>query len=247
MPEEQIHGGAFLIARKLFDSELWIEKPAEWKIIWIYILGKVNHCDRGRFKRGEGYFNFKLEQRNIGVDIKYNTIKKFLGYARGCALIGTSRSTRGIIIKVLKYNTYQTLENFKSTSRGTRKAPQKHPDTQELKNDKNVNTMATTSVADETPKFTPMGAEVIKAFIAINPACGRYYKNTTQRAACDRLVEQRGLEQVKKVVALLQKTNRISYLPTITTPLQLEEKWAALEAGLIKERGKQITSGRGLA
>lgn len=105
---------------------------------------------------------------------------------------------------------------------------------------------ASTSDADKKPKFTPMGAEVIKAFTVINPACGKYFNNTSQRAAADRLIEQRGLEQVKKVIALLEKTNRVAYLPTITTPCQLEDKWAALEAGLIKEKGKQITSGRGV-
>jgi hypothetical protein len=106
---------------------------------------------------------------------------------------------------------------------------------------------ATTSVAEEKPNFNPLGGEIIKEFVVINPACEKYYNNTTQRGACDRLLEHRGLEQVKKVIALLAKTNRVSYLPTITTPLQLEEKWAALEAGLIKEKGKQITSGRGIA
>lgn len=77
---------------------------------------------------------------------------------------------------------------------------------------------------------------VIDSFQKVNPSYKKWYGNTTQRAAISRLIEIHGLHQLLSVIALLPKTNRTSYLPTITTPLQLEDKWASLEAGLIKKK-----------
>lgn len=106
---------------------------------------------------------------------------------------------------------------------------------------------ATETVADEKPKFSTMGAEIIKSFESVNPNCKRFYNNPPQRGACDRLIEQYGLERVLKVIAFLPKSNTLSYLPTITTPVQLEEKWVALESGVLKQRSKTISTGKGLA
>lgn len=103
------------------------------------------------------------------------------------------------------------------------------------------------SIGVEKPKFSTMGAEIIKSFESVNPNCKRFYNNPPQRRACDRLIEQYGLERVLKVVAFLPKSNTVSYLPTITTPVQLEEKWVALESGVMKQRSKTISSGKGLA
>ena len=74
--------------------------------------------------------------------------------------------------------------------------------------------------------------ELINSFKEVNPSFGRWYGNTTQRGACDRLIAIYGLGQVKKVVALLPRTNKIPYFPTIATPSQLEDKWVHLESAL---------------
>lgn len=85
--------------------------------------------------------------------------------------------------------------------------------------------------------FNPLGAEIIKAFSEINPTCKRYYSNKTQRGACDRLIEEYGLEEVLRRIPHLPKTNKMKYTPTITTPLQLEEKWVQLHTAV--QRAKQ--------
>jgi len=90
----------------------------------------------------------------------------------------------------------------------------------------------------KTTNFDPKGAEIIKAFCGFNPACGKYYGNTSQRAACDRLIKNYGLEKVLKVVAILPKTNTMQYVPTITTPYALEEKWSALESAMLKKKAE---------
>ena len=71
---------------------------------------------------------------------------------------------------------------------------------------------------------------IIDAFKEVNKAFTQWYKNTTQRAACHRLIESYSLELTIKVVAMLRQTNGRPYFPTITTPVQLEQKWSQLEA-----------------
>lgn len=82
---------------------------------------------------------------------------------------------------------------------------------------------------------------VIDLFKEVNPAYRKWFANTTQRGAVERLLECHGFEKLQKVIAILPRTNKLAYIPTITTPLQLEDKWASLEAGLIKYKSKQFT------
>jgi hypothetical protein len=124
--EAKIPGGAFKIARKIFTSELWLKKPSTWKVIWIYIIGKVNHEPYGVLGEGEGFFNFTEEIKLIGNDCTPDKIKKFLQYARESSMISTMKSTRGMIIKVLNYSEYQDLDNFRRTTESTSKAREKH-------------------------------------------------------------------------------------------------------------------------
>jgi len=54
--EKHIPGGSFIIARKLFRSEVWLKDPLYLKA-WLWILGQASHSDHERnghkYKRGE--------------------------------------------------------------------------------------------------------------------------------------------------------------------------------------------------
>jgi len=94
-----------------------------------------------------------------------------------------------------------------------------------------------TTGGDKPPQgFNPLGAEIIKAFETVDPKNKTYYNNTTQRKACDFLLEEYGLEEVKKRIGVLPKTNQMSYFPTITTPVQLKDKWVQLQDTVAKKR-----------
>lgn len=82
--------------------------------------------------------------------------------------------------------------------------------------------------------------QIIKLFEEVNPACKTMYGNTTQRRACDNLIQEYGFEEISKIVSILPKTNKIPYLPTITTPSQLWDKYQALRDGI--QRKKQELS-----
>lgn len=79
--------------------------------------------------------------------------------------------------------------------------------------------------------------EVIEAFKEVNTVYVKWFRNKTQRAACERLITTHGIDRVFKAIIFIQTSNGMAYMPTITTPLALEEKWAALEASAIKQRG----------
>jgi hypothetical protein len=73
--------------------------------------------------------------------------------------------------------------------------------------------------------------QLIKEFESINPACKKFYGNKTQRTACKDLIDTYGYDRVVLVIQkTLPKTNLMEFFPKITTPLQLFDKWATLEA-----------------
>lgn len=87
----------------------------------------------------------------------------------------------------------------------------------------------------------PFIVEVIDAFKPVNSAYQKWFPRPPMRDACSRLVEQHGLDTVLRVIKMLHVSNGIPYFPTITTPLQLEDKWAQLESAWRKERAKNTS------
>lgn len=106
--------------------------------------------------------------------------------------------------------------------------------------EKNNNKPATQGVAKplKASKYDPLGADIIKALEAIDPKNKTYYANKTQRAACDFLLKEYGLDETLKRIKVLPKTNQLSYFPTITTPVQLRDKWVQLQDAVTRKRGE---------
>ena len=53
------------------------------------------------------------------------------------------------------------------------------------------------------------------------------------------LLEMFGFEKVALVVEkTLPKTNTMQFFPTITTPVQLRDKWATLESAIKRKQGE---------
>lgn len=102
----------------------------------------------------------------------------------------------------------------------------------------NLNTNLTKSNTGEK-KFSQDIASIIKEFESINPVCKNFYANKTQRKHCQELIDNYGLEKVIQVIKLLPKTNQLNYVPTITTPAQLNTKWIQLATALQKLKNNQ--------
>lgn len=72
-------------------------------------------------------------------------------------------------------------------------------------------------------------SQVIKEFETVNKACIDFYSNVTQRRAVDKLISTYGYEMVINVVKILPKMNKALYNKA-TTPVELWNKWAKIEA-----------------
>src|SRR3990167_315246 len=82
--------------------------------------------------------------------------------------------------------------------------------------------------------------DLIKLFEEINPSCKRMYGNKTQRKACSDLINNYTYEKVVKVIEkTLPAIRGLKFFPTITTPLQLNEKWSALENAIVRHQSEQ--------
>jgi hypothetical protein len=83
---------------------------------------------------------------------------------------------------------------------------------------------------------------LIKSFETLNPASKKFYGIPTQRKACASLIKDYGFERVQSVVEkTLPKTNGLQFFPTITTPLQLQDKWVTLESAIRKYQSEKKT------
>ena len=87
--------------------------------------------------------------------------------------------------------------------------------------------------------LTALGADVLKAFEAVDAKNKTYYSRRPQREACEFLLAEYGMERVLKVISGLPMTNKMPYFPSITTPLQLKEKWVALHDKVAQFRAEK--------
>ena len=142
--EIELDDGWISIYRKLLDSKIFEDKPDKYLKIWIYILLSVNHKtikNKNGYKRGEKFF--KSEWIQDKCKATPDQVKKCLKWLRDNSQIGTERSTRGMIIKVLKFDEYQEVKKntapttaLEKHQRSTREAPRYNKNDKNEKNDK---------------------------------------------------------------------------------------------------------------
>lgn len=85
-----------------------------------------------------------------------------------------------------------------------------------------------TITKDIEPQAALIG-ELIKSFEGMNPNTKSLYGRPPQRKASLNLIETHGLERAKKAIAYVEANRDDRFCPSITTPIQLQEKWAQLE------------------
>ncbi len=177
MTNNFIPGGYILLSRRLIESEIW-DKPPMYLKVWIYILTKARHKATQRFERGELLISIPELQEACSHKVGYRTVKptkdqiyNILEWLRSVnergseyndeddtntTMITTTKTTRGLIVKVRNYNVYQDPKNYEdngehnneNTTKTTAKTlrRQRQPDTihknvknvEESKKEKNV-------------------------------------------------------------------------------------------------------------
>lgn len=222
------NNGWVKIYRKFEDWE-WSNKP-EMVALFLHLLLLANHEDgtwRGQtVKRGQLITGLRSLEKKTGIS--YQKLRTCLSTLKSTHEITLKSTHQFSIITIVKYEEYQTKEKKQHTKQ--------HTNTHEINNKQEDKEDKKNTVGEPSSPDIP---ELIKAFEEINPASKRFYGNTTQRDACEQLIKLYTFERVLSVISnTLPKTNKIEFLPTITTPLQLYEKWSALEAGIMRIKNK---------
>jgi DNA-binding Lrp family transcriptional regulator len=207
---------------------------AVWEFMWC--IDKVTRIDED----GKGWVlggkPIKLKEIADAMKVDEDTVSTNLTKLEKEGYISKLRTPYGIQIKVMN-----TKKRFgKNSDSGNRENSVSHR--RNSVSNKTIQLDSTVNTEDEHSSSSKEIPELIKLFEIINPACKRYYGNKTQRKACEDLISTYGFERVEKVVSqALPKTNELDFFPTITTPLQLFEKWSALEAAIKKHNNKKHT------
>jgi hypothetical protein len=107
--------------------------------------------------------------------------------------------------------------------------------------DSKSNTSETVS-REEVPgenKPVDMIPLIIKEMESLDPKNKRFYGNTTQRDACKFLLEEYGFDLVVQVIhAIPSLKAKIAYMPSVTTPVELRDKWVKIKDAVGRERAK---------
>ena len=119
----KIDGGATLWARQTLDSDIFYNKPHVWFKIWFYLINEVNHKDNKQFNRGSCFMKYEWIMKKTKAN--RNEIDHCIRWLKSATMIATRKATRGFALKVLNYNTFQTLENYKSDTKSDAKSEMK--------------------------------------------------------------------------------------------------------------------------
>ena len=241
---KKINGGATVWARQTIDSEIFYDKPDKWFKIWFFLVNRVNHIQNRKWERGSCFTTYlEISEKTKATRGQIDMCIRFLKKEQ---MLTTQKTTRGMHITVVNYDLYQTLDNYKNdSSNDIETTKERHRNDTINKYDKNDKECKEVSEQSSQRKDQPI-INVIDAFKEVNPLNKSWYGNTSQRKACKELVDTFGEAEVLKVISILPETNGMAYIPNITTPCQLRDKWAALGAGLKSDKAKKLTKGRGI-
>lgn len=229
-----------LFSPDIVESDAFLDMPISCHALYFH-LGM--HAD------DDGFVNPKKIMRMIGTsedDLKVLLSKRFLlAFKSGVVVIKhwlIHNSIRKDRYNPTKYieekETLFIKENKAYTDMATKRQPLGNQTATQVKLSK-VKLSKVKDTGDETSSQDIV--EIIDSFKETNPSYEKWFANTTQREAIKRMLKIQGKEKLLKVILILPQSNNIPYIPVITTPLQLEEKWASLEAGLKKKKNEGLS------
>ena len=135
----KIDGGATLWARQTIDSDIFYNKPDKWFKIWFYLVNKANHKDNKLFKRGTCFLKYEWIMEKTKAT--YSQIKHCIEYLKHARQIATQKMTRGVLVTIVNYDFYQTIDNYyyaeSQTERKTKGKQKENKSHTINKNDKN--------------------------------------------------------------------------------------------------------------
>jgi len=159
----KIPGGYYIKARKIQESEI-ATAPPHVREIWDWFLKEANHKDSKSsskiIKRGQCVRTYKDIQEGLSWMVGWRKCKyskaqceTAMKYLKKHGMITTTKTTRGMIVTVVNYDTYQNPENYENHKRTTMK-PTGEPQTHDTinKNEKNKYTAFDNAVTASNEK-----------------------------------------------------------------------------------------------
>lgn len=201
----------------------------------------------GMYADDDGFVNPKKIMRMIGAsndDLKVLVAKRFLiPFESGVVVIKhwlIHNLIRGDRYKETMYLEEKKLLKIKDNKSYTELATTGIPNGNQMATQVRLgkDSIGKDSNAETSSEDIPL---LIKSFETLNPASKKFYGNKTQRSACRYLIDTYGLERVIEIVEkTLPKTNGLQFFPTITTPLQLQDKYIQLESAIRKYQSEKL-------
>ena len=202
---------------------------AIWEFMWL--IDKITKID----DKGMGWVlgGKPINLKDIVDGVDEDTISRNLDKLEKEGYIKKIRTPYGLSIRVMK-----AKKSFGKNA-------------ESIRNRKNAESLRENAVSNKTIHIdnsridTEQGSEeieiLIKSFETINPASKDFYGRPPQRKACKNLIDTYSFERVKNVIEkTLPKTNNMQFFPTITTPMQLRDKWAMLESAINKKKSEKL-------
>ena len=232
----QIKGGYYIKARCIQNSEISTAPPYV-REIWDWVLKECNHKESkssGKIiHRGECVRTFKDIQEGLKWMVGYRTEKykkwqceNSMKWLTRVGMIATTKTTRGMVIKVLNYDKYQDPKNYESNNESNNEATMKQQLTDTInKNDKNEKKeISKPKVLLDTNKLN----EIIDTFYK-ETKNRSLFSNKTQRKALEDLIKDTSRKKVIDMIEFAFKNKDKEFCPQISTPIELQYKWSKLE------------------
>lgn len=217
-----MNNGWIKLHRKLLDNPIMTK--SSWVHLWIVLLMLANHDDDHKFiwngkdiilKKGE-FITGRKALSDI-THIPESSVEDILRYLENSCQIRQQKTTKYRLITIVKWNEYQESDN-KATTKQQQSDTFKNVRSKEDKN----------KIREDSDVASHEVVELIESFKEVNPMYSKWFANKTQRGACERLLKINGLDKLKRIVEFLPKNNSTQYMPVVTSPLQLEDKFGQL-------------------
>ena len=222
--------GWIKLHRKLKEKGYY-SKP-NYVFLWIHLLLSANHKPQEFMWNGsmiivkEGQLITGRRQLSIETGIPATTIERILKMLESEHQIGQQKTTKYRLITIVKWNDYQKVDSVSDNKRTT--------NGQQTDTNKNVRMKeGKKEPASQDDALIPV---VIDLFREVNPSYQRLFGMPPQRSASERLIKQYGLEKLTSMISYLPKSNASKFAPTITTPVQFEQKLGELIAWSRKQK-----------
>ncbi len=224
--------GWIKLHRKILDNP--ISKRPTWAWLWVTLLLKANHSETKMIWNDhtivlkEGQFITGRDALSEETGIHRSSIERILQFLENEHQIEQQKTTKYRLITILNWKDYQKEDSTSSNKRATNEQQAStNKNDKKVKNEKKI--PATQSAADDI-------SSVIDLFKEVNPSYERLFGSPPQRAAIDRLLLKNGKDKLVSMITFLPKSNASRFAPTITTPVQFEQKLGELLAWAQKQK-----------